>query len=980
MKKIEDLVHYNCMKKHLLLFFFFLISFCVRPFLFGNDAAGKVVRIPFYEGTLSSERKSVNPADDYYYEFMMDIADYYGWTFEYYTTKSILSSYYALERGSFDLLYNVFVKPEWHECGLKYSIFPSGKEDVVVLVREDDNRFSMTNINALDGKNIGYEAGDPNLLDKLEQFEKDNGINPGRNYFGTQLQMLTLLYEGFIDACVIRAGGIVPATKIIYTLDSELVYFASFDQDLIYDIDYYISLKSLEDPFYYSDLFMRNYVNRSGSAQNFTNEELEFLKNEDNSFVFYTNDPDSLNSLSFVKKDFCKKISDISGVNIDIKNILYKSKAEDSSALCFYETFSSYGKKNGKLSSGNYFYYSSPVYEKSVRLITEDIATGKDSAKKKEAPDKQIILETTMDLVKVVPFFMEKYPTMQVKDVVVRDNTEKCLLDLEHGKCSVVLVNEFYLTQKYQLSDFNLQNNETELFSIPISIVAEAGDEEKVKIAASIVDKVVQHIPEGYYKELLSAQGLNEKYSPPVNKKLIRIFFIVVIFIVIILTHSYVITIMHSRKYKEMAMKDALTGSLSAAGYEARLYNALVGKSENNIIILEFNIRGFSSLNKLHGTNMGDKVLIELANLLKKDFGEKNVCRSYGDSFYVFKVSSDSKEKLIEEIYRKQQSLQEELTALMQFRIVIKTGMVFGPEEIFDAKAEVKNLMSCANYARSKKGSSMIDNFSLFDEDLLKRREDESRIDACIENALKEEEFFVVYQPKIDISSGKIRGAESLVRWKLRNGTVLYPDRFIEILEKNGYIEKLDFYVYRKTFEFMQQLLDNGEPLVPISLNVSRMCYNALEFVDRFYNLFSEFNIPAHFVELEIEERFTAESADDNIGEMTNLLKRVGFRVSMDDFGTGQSSLNMLSEIPVDIIKFDRAFLRRAETSEESRVILRSLIQMMKNLGKTVLCEGVETSEQISILKDMKCDLVQGYYYSKPLTVDAFTTYLKEHY
>ncbi|MCR5605705.1 MAG: EAL domain-containing protein, partial [Treponema sp.] len=220
---------------------------------------------------------------------------------------------------------------------------------------------------------------------------------------------------------------------------------------------------------------------------------------------------------------------------------------------------------------------------------------------------------------------------------------------------------------------------------------------------------------------------------------------------------------------------------------------------------------------------------------------------------------------------------------------------------------------------------------------------------------------------------------EALVRWNSPENGYLPPDSFIPILEQTGYAGKLDFYVYNETFKYLQQLKKEGCPLVPVSLNISRLNHEPFSFVRDFKTLLQKYPLlTPDYIELELEERF-AGANDEILKEMTILLQNEGFAVEMDDFGSGESSLNMLSEIPVDVIKFDKRFLRQAESSKESLIILTSMMKMVKELGKTTICEGVETEEQVNILKKIDCDMAQGYFYAKPLLPEDFKKFLLEH-
>ena len=251
-----------------------------------------------------------------------------------------------------------------------------------------------------------------------------------------------------------------------------------------------------------------------------------------------------------------------------------------------------------------------------------------------------------------------------------------------------------------------------------------------------------------------------------------------------------------------------------------------------------------------------------------------------------------------------------------------------------------------------------------------------------MQKALDDGEFFVVYQPKISLKDDKVCGAEALVRWNNPKEGFMTPDKFIPLFERNGFIKKLDFYVYEQVFKLLEKQIANGEKVVPISVNMSRNHNKAEKFIHDFLELFNKYNVPPQYVQLEIIERSFMDS--NTLGEITKRLHQEGFSVAMDDFGSGESSLNMLTSIPVDVLKFDRVFLLSSMNEDgtmdsKSAEFIQILINLSKNLDKQSVFEGVETKEQRDFLKSINCDVIQGYFYSKPLVEKDFLEFLKEH-
>ena len=205
---------------------------------------------------------------------------------------------------------------------------------------------------------------------------------------------------------------------------------------------------------------------------------------------------------------------------------------------------------------------------------------------------------------------------------------------------------------------------------------------------------------------------------------------------------------------------------------------------------------------------------------------------------------------------------------------------------------------------------------------------------------------------------------------------------FITLFERNGYINRLDFYVYQQVFEFLEERIKAGKPNVPISVNMSRFHLGDEGFVKKFCDLFDQYEIPPELIEVEIIERSVG-VGDERLVEVTKQLHEKKFRVAIDDFGSGESSLNIISEIPADVLKLDQKFMRVDQNgklpSKDEFKIVAKIVEMAKSLGKETICEGVETEQQIAFLRSVDVNYVQGYYYSRPLKVEDFVQYLERN-
>ncbi len=450
--------------------------------------------------------------------------------------------------------------------------------------------------------------------------------------------------------------------------------------------------------------------------------------------------------------------------------------------------------------------------------------------------------------------------------------------------------------------------------------------------------------------------------------------------VAVVIIYSVVYSLFQSKRLKKLVLEDSLTGLLSLEGLEVQCQRMFHLHHDESFLLTEFNVRDFAFVNRLYGSEKGDEILKSLADVLRDEFaGKKNtvVARGYADNFYVVTLVEDNEDSALVQMELFQSNLQEHVGQVQNVHIILKSGSIICRRD-GDAAIDFKDMVSRAGYARHSTQDSIVENFAVYDESMQNQHENEEKIENTIEDAIHKQELLVMYQPKMNLQTGKIEGAEALVRWKGENNVLIPPNVFIPVLERNGMVGILDHYVYNRVFKFMNRLQRENVPLVRISMNMSRLNHNTLEFVNELDILRERYEIDRQYVELEIEERF-AGAGDDFLKDLIHRLHATGYMVSMDDFGSGQSSLNMLSEMPVDVVKIDQRFLMQAEYSQESRIILSYMVRMVNELGKESLCEGVETETHVQLLRDMGCRLAQGYYYSKPITEDEFKQFILDH-
>ena len=296
--------------------------------------------------------------------------------------------------------------------------------------------------------------------------------------------------------------------------------------------------------------------------------------------------------------------------------------------------------------------------------------------------------------------------------------------------------------------------------------------------------------------------------------------------------------------------------------------------------------------------------------------------------------------------------------------------VIAGVYDIHNIEEPVSIMCDKANLASETIRTDYHSNIAYYDDNLLERSIEERRIIGEFERALVEQQFVMFLQPQVD-ENGAAHGAEALVRWQHPERGLLSPAVFIDVLERTGLIYKLDRYIWDKAAEKLGEWKKIGAEQYHISVNISTRDFYLVDVYETFVELVRKYDISPDNLKLEITETALMSDFKKNI-EILKRLQDFGFKIEIDDFGSGYSSLNMLKDISADVLKIDRGFLRASENEIKGKDILESIIVLAKKLGMEVITEGVETEKQLVMLTKMGCKMFQGYYFSKPIPVSEF--------
>lgn len=411
---------------------------------------------------------------------------------------------------------------------------------------------------------------------------------------------------------------------------------------------------------------------------------------------------------------------------------------------------------------------------------------------------------------------------------------------------------------------------------------------------------------------------------------------------------------------------DFLTGIYGQQKFYQATRELLDQRVGENFAFIHFDIDRFRIINTLYGSKEGDRLIHFVAGAIRKvmtAYGRGTYGRLGGDVFGMCVPYEDGAA-----IYHILEGIRAEIRKhTVHYYLETCAGIYL----VDDPDMEVAAMHDNAEIAAAQcKGQYMVHDV-LYTEEIGQKMLREQHIIDEMDAALAEQQFIVYFQPKYQLKKMAPYGAEALVRWKKPNGEIVLPNEFIPIFERNGFITKLDYYVWEKVCQFIDSELSQGRNPAPISVNVSRVNLYNPDFMDSLIDLIHRYHIPPHYLNLELTESVFSEDAE-LIQRAVNYLHDAGFTILMDDFGSGYSSLNILKDVDLDVLKIDMKFFSKGNTAEKGAKIIEAVIRMAESLDMMVIAEGVEEKHQVDFLNDLGCDYIQGYYFGRPMSQDQY--------
>ncbi len=946
----------------------FLIAALVLPVFAQAQSPGETVRVGWYESTFNYTDRH-GRRSGYGYEYQMKVASYSGWKYEYISGSwSVLMD--MLMNGEIDLLSDVSYTPERAEKIL-YTSMPMGTEEYYLFISQKNREIMPSDYSTLNGKRIGVNK-DSIQADFYLKWAAQNDVQAELvELTCSEDESLSMVERGDLDAYVtvdafVKADRAVPVCKV----GASDFYFAVSQKrpDLLSALNDALNRIQDEDRYYNQRMFEK-HIKRAGANAFLSTNEVDWLARHGTIRVGYQDDylafcaaDKKTGELTGILKDYLTYAADcLANTHIDFEPVAYPTSAAAMEALAkdevdcvFPANLSVYdGEKLGLMLSPS--------------LVSTDVyAVVRQSERKYFLQKEHVIVAVNEGNPNYDGTLMDHFPNWRK---VYFANTHECLKAVSDGVADCVLISNYrYNNIARECERYRLTTLTT---GIDIDFCFAVGETDTE--VYSIMTKTVGLVPDSTVNGALSyyiAEDARITLTDFIINHLVEVIIgvgLVLLVIIVLLVQN----MRAARKAKELIAateNDKLTGLYNRNFFFQYANRMFREHPETPMDAIVLNIDQFHSVNALNGRAFGDEVLRTLGNEIR-DISARGggiAGRFEADRFDIYLGHTKDYRAIFDRLQDKMDALTP--NANLRLRMGVMPGQArLEPEQLFD-RARTACAMARGDYK---------EHLVVFDEKVRNREMLEQRLLSDLRRAVSEFEFEVYYQPQYDIryETPKLIGAEALVRWHHPELGMIAPDDFIPLFERNGQVCEVDRYVWEEAARQVTHWREQYGITIPVSVNLSRVDVFDPKLEETLDGVLNYSGLSRDAFKLEVTETAYMENANQLI-QVVESLRAKGYRVEMDDFGTGYSSLSMLSAMPIDVLKMDRAFIKNIDHDEKGVQLVALILGIAKSLRVSVVAEGVETEEQVRLLKKLGCTLVQGYYFSRPMHAADFESLL----
>ena len=927
----------------------------------GRAAPQQAVRVGVFEleGFYGKDAKGRDAG--YGFDYLNEISKYSGLTFEYVygTWDECLK---RLETGEIDLLDYALKTPEREEK-FDFTAYPTGTNFGRMYALDENEALTFNDYDVFDGIRVGFmEANGRN--EEFRTFEKEHGFTVTKVLYPDMASLVYALHAGEVDAIVSNNFRNTEGEKPVAQFAPASFYMmtAKGNAQLLETVDEALEQIQIEKPGFDEALYQEYFGGQSEQLL-LTAKEIDYINNAPPIRFICDRRWAPFESLGADGQP--------QGINVDILRLVADKTGLDFDFMGGYE----YDEAIDMVGSGEadmlLSYDNNPDEARNLGMSLSDtflkcpiVIVGRTVA---VAPDAVFALPSIY-----VPhreYVQHYYPQNKI---VYYDNVEDCYQAIEAGEADFTMENLYAATDSIHKRYPSLMISAVTTLSDEFSF---AFREDADPVLLGILNKSIPSITEAQFNSLLLENTSAQQASPlmvMVEEYSTQIMAVMLVIIGLLIA-SLVYIVVSQKKYKQrlwkMAYIDPLTGLGNLNKFKADAQKLLEQNGEVTYNIVKLDVRGFNLINELYGFDEGNRVLCGVAKAIGMlaDPRTDVYGRLNDDEFALLKAyeGPDTARRDTEEDFER---FKKESSRITGRNLLFSVGRYM----IGQGETDIESIFEKVNYAhnlarKSPDGREQVD----YDKKLKEKAIRTQEIESTMEEAMARGEFRVYLQPKYRLRDEKLVGAEALARWRKKDGRLVDPVDFIPVFEKNGFVVKLDLYMFTQVCAIVKGWIDEGREPVTVSVNFSRLHLSDPGFVKRLSRIADEYGVPKKYLEIELTETAIVGN-EAAFKKVLDQLHGEGFALSMDDFGSGYSSLGLLKDLLVDVIKIDRAFFAGSSDKERANTVIRNIIKMADELGIQTVAEGVESAGYVDFLRDAGCGIVQGYYFAKPMPAEDF--------
>lgn len=894
-------------------------------------------------------------------EYLDALCNYTNWEIEYVECKDWDAALQLVADHKADLVGSAQYSAE-RAATYQYADLSSGYTFGIIATNPDrslayedfeamkDITFGMVRTYVRREEFLGYLANNGVTSPKIREYESTAALQEA-------------LDQGEVDALVHTFMEIKEGQRLIGRFAPRPFYYLSYpgNDDVIRELNNAIADLKMNEPGLETQLMNRYYQSKLDKTIVFTLDEKEYLDKTDTIKVGYL---DSYYPFVYEEDGECKGltkemlegIAALTGINISWQKAANPQEAR--TAL-----------ENGEIDVMSYCVHAEgEAHNHHLSKIKDYVQVPLVFVSKERTEMESIESLATVDYLSDKA---EELIGTAGTAVQIYDTPKDCLDAVKDGKADAVMcdgyLTEYLLSSQMRYYDLEIKNVLSDGLGISMTVRNDSPE------LAGILNKTLLTIDARAISDYMLESNV---YSLASVGLFIQehsfVIILLLIFVMLIIVSVALHIIRDTRKIQQLMYKDVEIdiGNLNYLIYTGKK-NILPDRAAQQYAIVYLNISQFQRYKVIYGWNNGQKLLALIADTLSQCIDGKNEICAKGDGAHFALLLSDTNGEIADRAEEIQQFIEERIFQTIECRIDVQMGIYFIPQDSDDLRGAIDYASQAIDFINCNGG----ENIRIYDEDLEKAIRERHRREKLLDSVDIDENFVTYYQAKVDVNTEEIVGAEALVRFldPTAAGTVRTPWFFIPYYEQTGKVTDIDFFVLRCACKMLRRRMDNGEKVVTISCNFSRMHFVKPDFAKRFEQVLEEFRIPKELIEVEITETLVMEEMQENLAKQTlDDLHAKGVRLSIDDFGAGYSSLGVIEKIPASVIKLDRSFLLNQKDRERQVKIMKSIVDLADNLGSQVVCEGVETDADVELMREIGARVAQGYRYAKPVPEEDF--------